>query len=515
MENAVVRPQMQEWAKSAIARVGPNVARCQTRRRRKLVLVHLDGIPRAVLDGAIASGKMPFFSSMLQSGAYHLDSAFWGSPASTPCFQAGALFGLRHANLPAYHWYDRGLGKEIHMNVPKDALAVEQRLRAGKSLLEDGGTSYLSLFQGDATNRLCMVALADLKVMLRSLAGELRGVCGPQRRTPWRFILDVLKDTWRAGMDGFRWGRRLRDFRHEREYLYNRFFMMSLGWNLAHTRTLIDMVRGVPAIYLVFGHYDEVAHRRGPRSQQALSELYRADAQFEELHALSSALDEPYDIVFITDHGHVDSAPFEKNTGQRLKSFLLDGPPAGIPPELARSLLDGREPFAPSRAPKDEPVVVESGNFSHVYLSRGKQPLDAGELLASHPDVLARAVASPQIGIVAVRRGASAVAIVKGRAYGPRELDSAPLSSAFCRRALADLLEELPHMPSAGDLVLYGEATHESGTVGFAWEFGSHGGLTKVETNSVVLWPSTSPADLRGLTHCSQLYDKLSEVYRN
>ena len=70
-------------------------------------------------------------------------------------------------------------------------------------------------------------------------------------------------------------------------------------------------------------------------------------------------------------------------------------------------------------------------------------------------------------------------------------------------------------MPTAGDLVLYGEATHRGGTVGFAWEFGSHGGLTKTETDSVVCWPSDGPVDLSGLGHCTQLHEKLSEAYRH
>ncbi|MGQ0504157.1 MAG: alkaline phosphatase family protein [Myxococcaceae bacterium] len=523
MSNQVLQTSVHDWAKGAISRIGKNVNRVETRRPRKLVLIHLDGVPRKLLDDAVRTGKMPFLSSLVQSGAYHLDSAFWGSPASTPCFQAGALYGLRHANLPAYHWYDRALVKEIHMNVPKDALLVEQHLkvRPENSLLEGGGTSYLSLFRADATNRMCMSALADMKVAAKAIVKDLKGVRGPKRQPVWRFIRELVRDTWRTGLDVFRWGRRLKDFRHEREYVANRFFMM-LGWELAHSRTLIDMVRGVPAIYLVFGNFDEVAHRRGPLSEQAISTLFQADAAFEELYTFSKALDEPYDIVFITDHGHVDSAPFEKNTGLRLKKYLLEGASMPLSGELENALRDGRtaekrERVALSSSPETGPVVVEAGNFSHVYLTRDTRALEAMDFIESptYRDVLARAAASPQIGIVALRRGDSAVGIIRGRAYGPDEITSAPLSSGFSKRAVADLLRELPHMPTAGDLVLYGEVTHAAGTVGFAWEFGSHGGLTTVETDSVVLWPSDAPLDLRGLSHCSQLYDKLSEVYRN
>ena len=302
------------------------------------------------------------------------------------CFQAGALFGMRHANLPAYHWYDREIGKEIHMNVPADACKVEARLRVprGTSLLEDGGTSYLSLFRADATNQMCMVALADTKQMLRSIGQQLRGVRGPRRRNVFRFLGDIIQDSYRAGMDVFRWARRIKDWRHEKEYFFNRFFMMSMGWNLSHTRALIDMVQGVPAIYLVFGNFDEVAHRRGPLSIQARSELYRADAAFEELYALSQSLDNPYDIVFVTDHGHVDSSPFEKRTGTRLKSLLLDGPDVPLSADIERALLDARDPLpkGPPRS-EDEPVVVEAGNFSHVYLSRKERALEAERFCSS------------------------------------------------------------------------------------------------------------------------------------
>jgi hypothetical protein len=62
--------------------------------------------------------------------------------------------------------------------------------------------------------------------------------------------------------------------------------------------------------------------------------------------------------------------------------------------------------------------------------------------------------------------------------------------------------------------VLYGQAVKQGGTVGFAWEFGSHGGLTRTETSSVVCWPRDLPADLSGLGHVTQLHERLSEVYR-
>jgi hypothetical protein len=487
-----------------------------------MLVVHLDGVPRQLLETMMREGRMPFLARLLASGAYGMDTAFWGSPASTPCFQAGLLYGVRHPDLPAYNWFDRELGRPVKMNAPKDALAIEQRLGAkeGQSLLSGGGTAYLSLFRADAENRLCMSALSDLKLLARQVKSDLHGLRGPKRQGVGRYVRSLVKDTWSGGMDAFKWGRKLGwDFRHEQTLMMSRFFVINLGWNLSHSRALIDMVRGVPAIYLVFGNYDEVAHRRGPFSPQATAELAKVDASLAELYALSQSLDTPYDLYFVTDHGHVNSLPFERRgTNPRLAPALLEGHAPPLSGDIERGLLDGRDLASHPQSERgpEVPEVVEAGNFAHVYLTRGREPLEALDFLRGpFRDVLARTVAHPDIGITVVRRGEGAVALIGGGVYRADQIDSAPLASEFSKRAVADYLRELPHLRTAGDLVLYGQATAAASTVGFAWEFGSHGGLTRTETDSVVMWPLGGPVDCSGLGHVTQLHEKLSEAYRH
>ncbi|MDY7229668.1 alkaline phosphatase family protein [Hyalangium rubrum] len=482
-----------------------------------MLVVHLDGVPKVLLEEAVRTGRMPFFSQLVRSGAYHLEDAFWGSPASTPFFQAGLLYGLEHPNLPAYSWFDRELGRKVQMNTPKDAHAIEQRLgrRSDTSLLADGGHTYFSLFQAGANNRLCMSTLASLKVMARSLSSEMKGIVVARSENPGQYLRSFAGDTCRAVGEVWRWARALGDWRHERAFLLSKVMLQRLGWSFAHTKALVDMVRGVPAIYLVFGNYDEVAHRRGPLSEQAIAELHRVDAYLAELYAMARVVDNPYDIVFVTDHGHVDSLPFEQRQGHHLEEMLLRGAPVPLSADVERGLLDGRSPL-PVRAPRgtDAPVIVESGNFAHVYLTRDREPLEALELLSEYRDVVARASRHSDIGIVALRRGGGAVALVKGGVYGPDEVVHAPLASEFSKRAVADFLRELPHLRTAGDLVLFGEAVRPGTTVGFAWEFGSHGGLTLTETRSTVCWPSNAPVDLSGLSHCVRLHQRLAGAYR-
>jgi hypothetical protein len=513
----VLTSESQAWACSLARRVSRQLASVNSSQSRRLLVVHLDGVPKELLDEAIRAELMPFLSKLVRSGAYHYEAAFWGSPASTPFFQAGLLYGLEHPNLPAYSWFDRELGRKVQMNTPKDALHIEQRLgrREGTSLLADGGHTYFSLFQAEAQNRLCMSTLASLKTMARSLPMEMEGMLAGRTVHPWTYLQSFGVDAWHTLREIWRWGHALGDWRHERNFLLSRLLLQRLGWSFVHTKALVDMVRGVPAIYLVFGNYDEVAHRRGPRSPQAIAELHRVDGYLAELYAMSRCVEHPYDVVFVTDHGHVGSVPFEQRQGQHLEDMLLRGAPVPLSPEVERGLLDGR-PRGGARASRgtDCPVVIESGNFAHVYLTREQQPLEATELLAHHREVLARASQHPDIGIVALRRGNSAVALVKGGVYGPDELALAPLAEEFSKRAVADFLRELPHLRTAGDLVLFGDAVQPGATVGFAWEFGSHGGLTRTETRSVVCWPSDAPVDLSGLSHCVRLNERLSEAYR-
>jgi uncharacterized protein with GYD domain len=514
--SSLLTSDMRAWARGLAGRIGQAVPRVAATRRRRLLLVHLDGVPKALLDEGVRTGRMPFLSTLVRSGAYQLEEAFWGSPASTPCFEAGLLYGIPHPNLPAYSWFDRELGRRVRMNAPQDALDIEQRLERTRSpqLFAEGGHTYFTLFRGGARNQLCMSTLSSLKGMARALPSEMEGLRAARTRHPLRYLGSLAWESGRALREIWRWGRALGDFRHEAGFLISRVLLQQLGWSFAHTKALVDMVRGVPSVYLVFGNYDEVAHRRGPRSAQAVAELERVDGYLAELYAMARTVEHPYDVVFLTDHGHVESLPFEQRQGQRLEDMLVRGAPASLPEAVSGGLLDGRGPLPPLERPAPEaPVVVESGNFAHVYLTRARQPLEARALVAHHPEVLARAARHPDIGLVAVRRGDSAVALVKGQVYRADELERAPLAGEFSRRAVADYLRELPFMPTAGDLVLFGEAVRPGATVGFAWEFGSHGGLTRTETCSTVCWPSEGPVELSGLTHCVNLHQRLAEAY--
>jgi hypothetical protein len=515
--DSLISAQMRQWAARTMRAIAGQVRPLRQRRSRRLLLVHLDGIPRVLLERAMASQSLPFIAALVRSGTYNLDGAFWGSPASTPAFQASLLFGLRHPDVPAYEWFDRSLGRLVRMSRPRDAQAIEHRLNGGgrSNLLEGGGSAYLALFRPEGSEGLSMTSLMDKMHLAGTVGRQLTEMGADLGSSEEPILLELSREAADGAVDMLRWSWRQRNFRHEWLFFCRRIFLLSAAWRFAQWRAMADMVRGVPAIYLVFANFDEVAHRRGPFSARATRELRQVDRAVERLCALANELPNRYDVILLTDHGQVESSPLEAQFGKRLHQCLIQAAPSPVAPDLERALLDGRTLNGSTRTRAEaEPIVIEAGNFAHIYLDPLRPPLEAMDLLAHYRDVLGRATQLEQIAMVALRLRNSAVAIVQGKVYRPEEMDRSPLPNTFSKAAAADLLRELPRMSTAGDLVVYGQALNNGGTVGFAWEFGSHGGLTRSETESVVCWPKQAPLDLSALYHATELHEKLSELYR-
>ena len=63
--------------------------------RRRLLVVQIDGLSRAVLELALAQGRMPFLRRVIERGGWRLHPMFVGLPSSTPAFQMAAMYGVR------------------------------------------------------------------------------------------------------------------------------------------------------------------------------------------------------------------------------------------------------------------------------------------------------------------------------------------------------------------------------------------------------------------------------------
>jgi len=490
---------------------------------RRLLVVQLDGVSRPRLEAALANGYLPFLASRLAAGGHVLSSTRSGAPASTPAFQAGLFYGVS-PSVPGYVWLDRRTCRAVRMDRADDAALVEARLaRAAPGLLR-GGTSYFSIFSGGA---------AFPHFCLSGLAGDYDAGLGwiEEHLGPWEALASTLVHSVTATrgavrlaheagagvVDGLRWSVALGRLKHEPRFLWHRLLFSGLLRELLVQGILVDVSRGVPVIYTDLVGYDEAAHRRGPGSRVALRSLASADAALAMIFAATDAVPElGYDVYVLSDHGHVPTRPFESLAGVPLPEFVEcaehgDALPEPRPVGPNRGVAGGRTLGAGRSATIG---AAEAGDLAHVYFLRDGGPLPLEALRARHPRVLAALAASPAVGVTAARGGRRGLALWDGAVLDlaePRDLARLPHPDpALAAAYLSDLLA----LQESGDLVVTGWRGEGRPVVAYAWEFGSHGGISPEELEPFVVHPREVAFPFGAVLRPSELYRFFEETYR-
>src|SRR6266850_1367669 len=126
--------------------------------RRRLLIVQIDGLSRAVLEEALARGRAPFLGRLLRERGYQMAPMSVGLPTSTPAFQMAAMYGVR-PDIPGFHYHDKRRRDDVYFPRGGDAAWVE-RTQAGDrpGVLRDGG-AYGCVFTGGATDNLLTFAM--------------------------------------------------------------------------------------------------------------------------------------------------------------------------------------------------------------------------------------------------------------------------------------------------------------------------------------------------------------------
>jgi hypothetical protein len=286
---------------------------------------------------------------------------------------------------------------------------------------------------------------------------------------------------------------------------------------LAVQSLLVDMSRGIPAVYVDLIGYDETAHRRGPDARSALRHLASADAALAAVFAAADAVPElGYDVYVLSDHGHVATRPFEAIAGVPLPEYValaergdaLPRPAKGSP---NRGLLGGR---TLGGAVADGIAVAEAGDLAHVYFLHEPGPLPLDAIRPRHWRVLAALSASPAVGIMAARGGRRGFALVRGEVLDladPRDVARLPHPHPAL---LATYLSDLVSLPDAGDLVVLGWRGEGREVVAYAWEFGSHGGIAPEEVECFVAHPRSCAFRFADALRPSELFRFFERTYR-
>jgi len=466
-----------------------------------LVVIQIDGLACEVLEEQIRTGRAATLSRWISTGGMKLDPWETLLPSQTSASQAGILHG-NGDQIPGFRWWDKATGRFLVSNHPPDAREMQHRVSNGQGLLRDQGASISNLLSGDATRSYLTAATA------RDPAHELRRTHvldwffgTPYAAVRWSSLMvgEVIKELIQArqasasGAPGA--GRGF-------AYALARAATNVLLRHLSTALVIEEMYRGAAIIYVDFVDYDEIGHKSGPRSIEAMGAIEGVDRILAIIERAALDTPRPYRFVVLSDHGQSPGATFRQRYGRSFEETVgalanaraATGGAAGRSERWGSrgSLLMGSSGDGDAKQ-SPEIVVGHCGNLANISFPRLPGRVNMGTIERIYPGLIAGLVGHPGIGLVMVR-SESGGAIVKGH-DGVNYLTEGRIEGIdplerFGRHA-ADGLKGLDAMSACGDLVVISQYDEASGEVaGFEAQIGSHGGLGGIQTQPFILHPS-------------------------
>lgn len=507
---------------------------------RRFLIVQIDGLARAVLEEALASGRAPALRRLMATGRLRWRPLAVGLPTSTPAFQAALMYGVR-PDIPGFHYYDKRASADRYFPRRGVADLVEERLARGRRGIMEHGACYGCVFTGGAADSLWTFArlLSPTRAGLLLLRAPLSAVllswviakCLVLTATELgRAILRLVADPVAQAGRGFKW----LAFKIGLSIWTRQLFTLAVSG---------ELYRGTPAVYVNYLEYDVFAHAFGPRHRLALRALRRIDRSVAQLARIVRRLPErAYDLYVLSDHGQAATTPFERvSRGSSIEATVLAAlsthalSPVPAPlrtgadqdlhephfrlfhrthvPGIFQRFLTYLERDFPSwlgagDAPERLPGVrvIAAGPNAFVYFTDRQDPLSAEEIERRYPGAGEALSRHPGIGLVLARSADGPVCWHRG---GRTSLGPAARGGPFDQRRDREIvlkgLQELMAMPSAGDLVLYGIGA-SAGDVSFLDERGAHAGPSEAELHTFLLHPPAVSVADELLAHPALLY---------
>lgn len=495
-----------------------------------LLMIQIDGLSAPLLRWMVLSGNLPTIGQWIRDGSHSMVGWETGMPSTTPGSQAGILHGAA-GQVPAFRWYEKDKARVLVTNRARDAAELEERISDGRGLLADGGVSISNVFSGDADSSLLVFSRAGFPHRRSrgwvSFFGSPQGVA----RSLVLTVGEMVKELHQGRVQRRR--RVIPRVKRGGVYVVLRAVINVLLRDLNVSLIADQLAKGMPAIYVNFVDYDEVAHHAGPTRPDSLEILERLDQVVGTLRRIVDELPNDYEIVVLSDHGQSQGATFQQRYDTTLTEVVqsLVGPQVqpvaatsraedwgpvnaflaelsvrrGVAGSVTRALRKGRgaelgpadcEPEPPTG--ESEVVVTASGNMAMIYLAdlAGRVTMEALEDL--HPNLVPGLATHPGVGFVVVESlaegpvaiGRAGVHVLRtGRVEG-----SDPLAR-YGEKA-ADALLRHAAIPHVGDVVVVSRLDENTQEVAAFEELvGCHGGIGGWQTEAVLVHPARWTVD--------------------
>jgi len=491
--------------------------------RRGFIIIQVDGLAYDHLKAAIDAGYAPTLQRLIRRGDFRLAPWRTGIPCTTPAAQAGIMFGNNH-DIPAFRWYEKDRGQPIVCSVPSALQAVQQRISANRRGILRGGSSYMNMFDGEAALSMFTVGAMNRRRFFASVRGFgflLLFLLNPFRTLKivvlsiWEYLTDLAQRTSaRIRRDG--------PIPLARNFTFLRIMSNVVFREIQTFCVMMDIYRGMPAIYTTYYGYDEVAHHYGPLSRPALRALSAIDSCIHQIDAMRRlALTREYDLYILSDHGLTASEPFQLTFGESVGELLqelvgestrvseqingshealpsgiyldeeLQAIEANVSPIVARLLERLRRSLArrlaveeqlPILSTESQVLVLSSGSMAHVYFPESSRALDLSDIEHRYPRLIGHLLAHPGIWLV-IGREQDQVLVLSNQ--GVLTLDDRvqiegenPLDRTSAPHWAARQLQRMARFPHSGDLILMGHYDPAQETVtSFEAQWACHGGL--------------------------------------
>ena len=501
--------------------------------RRGLVMLEIDGLSYHHIKKAVEGGYMPTIKRLIDEDGYRISRVDCGLPSSTPACQAGILQG-NNDNMPAFRWLDKENNRMMAGGLQMAEL--EPVLSNGKGLLE-GGTSISNMFSGDADK--AMLTMTKMKAGTEEEKKKRARDMYLLMRNPYFFMrvlvlffADVFRELWQY------WQQSRKDVQPRLNRLHKGYPVLRAATNVflrdvSAYLTILEIVRGVPAIYTLFAGYDEVAHHSGPWPKDAMGVLNHFDRTISKiLVVVERFAPRPYEFILLSDHGQSFGATFEQRYGVSITEFVGSLLPEGtqtaetgggddgtigvaammnemenmqdedVSGRLGSAVVKGTQSALRSNLEQQtgeqevQPAnmtLCYSGNLAQVYFDLQPRKLSLNELNEAFPGMVDAVMAHEGVGIVvAYEDSGEPVAFGKN---GARNLHTGdivgedPLEQYGDPELRAWQLRRVVDFPHSGDLTL-NSPLYQDGTVAAYEELiGSHGGLGGEQTDAFIFHP--------------------------
>jgi hypothetical protein len=544
------------------ARLGRSPARSRIA-GRGFVIVQIDGLSHEQLQKAIDAGHMPHLAHQIRQGRLQVAPWRCGLPSTTPASQAGIMFGNNH-DIPGFRWYEKESGLSVVCKLPANAKMLQDRVSGQQPGILRDGSSFCNMFDGGASLSLFTLSALNrerLFAMSRGVGFLLLFLLNPFRtlRVLLLSLREYVTDLVERTVGAFRGERRLP--------LQEIFPLVRAASNVAFPEVqtfavLLDIYRGVPAVYTTYYSYDEVAHHYGHDSRPAQRALRELDRRLRQIDRLRRArLTREYDLFVIADHGQTPSEPFAERYGQTLGQFIrrclgsglvlqeqsgdeqqsvfqahyLLQELQGIQSRLAEPLaviarrvhdlvservriIEGEPAWDLGR--RSDVVVKDSGSLAHVYFNVSSARLRISEISALFPDLVVTLASHPGLWLVVGTESEDVLLFSREGVLTVRGQDLVSADGGDPLRILPDPeharreLVNLARYPHSGDLILLGRYDPQADVVlCFEDQWASHGGLGGGQDYPFLVYPAHLPWDLSRVSNAREMYAFFARAY--